>query len=44
MPDKSKRVELAVQDVLNAGILTPDLGGTATSAQLTNSILDRLVA
>ena len=38
------RVERAVQDVVNAGTLTPDLGGTATSAQLTNSILDRLVA
>ena len=44
LPDISMRVERAVQDVVNAGILTPDLGGTATSAQLTNSILDRLVA
>ena len=44
LPDISMRVERAVQDVVNAGTLTPDLGGTATSAQLTNSILDRLVA
>ena len=36
------RVEPAVEVTLIAGIMTPDLGGTATSAQMTDAILERI--
>ena len=35
----ARRVRLAVMDTLRAGILTPDLGGTATTQAVTRSVI-----
>ena len=44
LPEVAARLEPAVEAVLSAGVLTPDLGGTATGAEMTDAILERLVA
>ncbi len=43
-PEIAARVEPAVEAALNAGVMTPDLGGTANGAQMTDAILERLGA
>lgn len=43
LPHAEKQIETAVEQVLAQGITTPDLGGTATSRQMTDAILSRLV-
>jgi homoisocitrate dehydrogenase len=40
-PEAARRVRQAVATTLAAGILTPDLGGTATTKQVTNAVIDR---
>ncbi len=44
MPDVAQRIEVAVDDVLNAGIWTPDLGGSATTVHVTDAIISALRA
>lgn len=41
-PDLSRRIEEAVGRTLAAGILTPDLGSTATSADVTRAVIAAL--
>ena len=41
-PDVTRKIESAVEDVLKAGVLTPDLGGTATTASMTDAVLEVL--
>ncbi len=43
-PDLSKTVENAVSAVLAQGVLTPDLGGSATTADVTEAILSELAS
>ena len=38
-PDLCRRVESAVAQVLEAGLRTPDIGGRATSAQVTDAVI-----
>ncbi|MEL6768114.1 MAG: 3-isopropylmalate dehydrogenase [Pseudomonadota bacterium] len=38
------RLEAAVDATLAAGVLTPDLGGTASGSEMTDAILERLAA
>ena len=40
--DLRKRLDEAVSDTLDAGFMTPDIGGHKTSAQVTDAILERL--
>ena len=42
LPDYEPLIERAVMDTLQAGIMTPDLGGKATSRTMTDAILARL--
>jgi len=39
-PDLARTIETAVEQVIEAGILTADLGGSATSADMTRAILE----
>ena len=41
--DVRKALDEAVSDTLDAGLMTPDLGGVATTEQVTDAILERLV-
>ena len=41
-PDAARNIERAVQDTLQAGCLTPDLGGTATTEKVTSAVLNYL--
>ncbi|MEM8651993.1 MAG: 3-isopropylmalate dehydrogenase [Pseudomonadota bacterium] len=41
-PDLAKAVEVAVERALLDGILTPDIGGDATTDQMTEAIMERL--
>ena len=40
--DVRKALDEAVSDTLDAGLMTPDLGGVATTEQVTDAILERL--
>jgi 3-isopropylmalate dehydrogenase len=40
--DEAARVESAVDRALGAGVLTPDLGGEATTEAVTEAVLERL--
>jgi 3-isopropylmalate dehydrogenase len=40
--DLRKRLDEAVSDTLDAGFMTPDIGGNETSVQVTDAILERL--
>ncbi len=42
VPDCQAALERAVEATLKDGIITPDLGGTATGSQMTDAILERL--
>ncbi|MBO9449928.1 3-isopropylmalate dehydrogenase [Tropicibacter sp. R16_0] len=42
LPEFEPQLEAAVSGVLASGILTPDLGGTATGAEMTDAILERI--
>ncbi len=42
MPDEAAAVESAVESVLDSGLRTADLGGNATTAEVTKAILDRI--
>lgn len=42
MPDEAAAVESAVDSVLDSGLRTADLGGNATTAEVTKAILDRI--
>ena len=41
--EEEKVIENAVREVLEAGILTPDLHGTNTTEGVTNGVIERLV-
>jgi len=41
--EEEKVIENAVREVLEAGILTPDLHGTNTTEDVTNGVIERLV-
>ncbi len=41
-PDVAKRIEEAVQWVLEQGVKTPDLGGNCCTREITNAIADRV--
>lgn len=43
-PRAARAIEQAVDDVLNAGVQPPDLGGTADTATITQGVLSRLGA
>lgn len=43
-PDLAQEAERAVGQALTDGILTPDLGGSATTSQMTDAVLERLAA
>jgi homoisocitrate dehydrogenase len=40
--EEGKKIESAVRGTLEAGILTPDLGGKNTTNEVTKGVLDRL--
>lgn len=42
LPQFEQQIEFAIEDALTCGIKTPDLGGYATSAEMTDAILERL--
>jgi 3-isopropylmalate dehydrogenase len=42
MPDEAAAVESAVDSVLDSGLRTADLGGNASTAEVTKSILDNI--
>ncbi len=42
LPLFEAQIESAVEDVLQSGLVPPDLGGTATSEAMTDAILERL--
>lgn len=42
LPAAGNKVEDAVAEVLQSGVMTPDLGGTATGAAMTDAVLERL--
>ena len=42
--DLAARIDQACQAVLTAGIYTADLGGTATTTEVTQAIVDALTA
>jgi 3-isopropylmalate dehydrogenase len=41
-PDLARVIESAVEKVIGAGVLTADIGGKATSKDMTRAILDAL--
>ena len=41
-PDMARQVEMAVERVLQAGVMTPDLGGTAKTSDVTKAVLEFL--
>lgn len=41
-PDLARKIEGAVDHVLQSGIVTPDLGGTARTSDVTNAVLEFL--
>ena len=41
-PDQAARIEQAVRRTLEDQLMPPDLGGSATTAQITDAIIDRL--
>ena len=43
-PDIARRIETAVEQVLKQGIGTPDIGGRASTTELTDAILSELTA
>lgn len=43
MPDEAKSVETAVSKVIEAGIRTPDLGGSAKTKEFGDAIVAALV-
>jgi 3-isopropylmalate dehydrogenase len=42
MQDEATALESAVDRALDAGLRTPDLGGTATTAEATRAVLSQL--
>jgi tartrate dehydrogenase/decarboxylase/D-malate dehydrogenase len=42
--DAAARLMAAVEGTLASGVRTPDLGGTATTAQVTKAVTERLSA
>jgi 3-isopropylmalate dehydrogenase len=42
MQDEASTLESAVDRALEAGLRTPDLGGTATTAEATRAVLEHL--
>ena len=40
--EAGKRIKLALFETLNAGIKTADIGGSATTTEFTQAIIDRL--
>jgi homoisocitrate dehydrogenase len=40
--DEGKKVEQACRETLEAGVLTPDLGGKNSTEDVTNGVLERL--
>jgi 3-isopropylmalate dehydrogenase len=42
MQDEAAALESAVDRALDAGLRTPDLGGTATTAEATRTVLSQL--
>jgi isocitrate dehydrogenase (NAD+) len=42
-PEEARRLRAAIRETISAGDrVTPDLGGTGTTASLTDAVLDRL--
>ena len=41
-PDLARQIESAVGQVLQSGIVTPDLGGTAKTSEVTKAVLEIL--
>ena len=41
-PEQGDRVLAAIAATIRAGVLTPDLGGTATTAEVTDALIARL--
>lgn len=41
-PETARRIEIAVSDVLDKGVLTPDLGGTARTQDVTDGVIAEL--
>jgi len=42
LDEAASRIERAVDDAVTAGVTTPDLGGSATTATITEAVIDRL--
>jgi len=40
--DEGKKIEQACRETLEAGVLTPDLGGKNSTEDVTNGVLERL--
>ncbi|GGE78816.1 tartrate dehydrogenase [Nesterenkonia cremea] len=42
LPDEAKRLQLAIEDTCRRRVLTPDVGGAATTVDVTKSVIDAL--
>jgi tartrate dehydrogenase/decarboxylase/D-malate dehydrogenase len=42
LPDEAKQIQRAIERTCAAGILSPDVGGTATTEDVTSAIIDYL--
>lgn len=42
LPDEAKRLQLSIEETCRRGVLTPDVGGTASTADVTQSVIDSL--
>ena len=42
LPDEAARLMQAVEQVCNAGIMTPDVGGTATTIEVTQAVVEAI--
>ena len=41
-PEAAKRILSAVERVCDAGIMTPDVGGKATTKEVTDAVIDAI--
>jgi tartrate dehydrogenase/decarboxylase/D-malate dehydrogenase len=42
LPEEAARLMQAVEQVCNAGIMTPDVGGTATTIEVTQAVVEAI--
>lgn len=42
LPDEAKSVQLAIEETTRQGVLTPDVGGTSSTSEVTRAVIDNL--